>query len=278
MILRLLRSVWSRATAQSPETVAELPRDKQYRLASAHHRAPRDTHLRIMFDDMRVGAEPLMAFTDACALDSDSLVPPLKALHRPLASYFLARYFLYSLDLTGARAECGVFNGMSALVMCRAAKTRVADYDGANLHLIDSFQGLSRPGPEDHVQVQAAAAGAGGGSAYAEGALATSIHAVQEALRDFPRVAIHTGWIPEAFGELPDTKWAFVHLDVDLYAPTLASLEYFYPRLTQGGVIVCDDYSAPLFPGAHRAWDEFCAEHDLPYVVLDTGQSVIIKP
>ncbi|MCX7135454.1 MAG: hypothetical protein NTW47_02010 [Proteobacteria bacterium] len=64
---------------------------------------------------------------------------------------------------------------------------------------------------------------------------------------------------------MPDTKWAFVHLDVD-------------PRLTQGGVIVCDDYSAPLFPGAHRAWDEFCAEHDLPYVVLDTGQSVIIKP
>ena len=43
-------------------------------------------------------------------------------------------------------------------------------------------------------------------------------------------------------------------------------------------MIVCDDYSAPLFPGAHRAWDEFCAEHDLPYVVLDTGQSVIVKP
>ncbi len=260
----------------------ELPQDKQRRLAVAHLQAPRDLHLRIMFDDMRVGADPLIEFTHACARESDSFVPPLKALHRPLASYFLARYFVYALDLEGARAECGVFNGMSALVMCRAAKTRKPEFDGANLHLIDSFKGLSRPGEEDYVQVRAAGAsaedGTRAGSAYAEGALASSIHAVHDALRDFPRVTIHPGWIPEAFTKLPDTKWAFVHLDVDLYAPTLASLEYFFPKLTQGGVIICDDYSAPLFPGAHRAWDEFCADHEVPYVVLDTGQSVIIKP
>ena len=75
----------------------------------------------------------------------------------------------------------------------------------------------------------------------------------------------------------PPPRGCFVHLDVDLYAPTLASLEYFVPRLVDGGVIICDDYGAPLFPGAHRAWDRFCARHDLPFVVLDTGQSVILK-
>jgi hypothetical protein len=68
-----------------------------------------------------------------------------------------------------------------------------------------------------------------------------------------------------------------VHLDVDLYEPTLACLEYFYSRLAAGGVIICDDYGAPLFPGARRAWDEFCARHDVPFIVLDTGQSVILK-
>ena len=42
-------------------------------------------------------------------------------------------------------------------------------------------------------------------------------------------------------------------------------------------MIVCDDYVAPLFPGAQRAWDRFCKQENLPFVVLDTGQSVILK-
>jgi hypothetical protein len=42
-------------------------------------------------------------------------------------------------------------------------------------------------------------------------------------------------------------------------------------------VIVCDDYGAPFFPGASRAWDRYCGEHDVPFVVLPTGQSVILK-
>ena len=79
-------------------------------------------------------------------------------------------------------------------------------------------------------------------------------------------------------GPAPGTRCrSFVHLDVDLYAPTFDSLTYFYPRLSTGVVIICDDCGAPLFPGAHRAWDDFCEQHEVPYVVLDTGQSVIVK-
>jgi hypothetical protein len=96
-------------------------------------------------------------------------------------------------------------------------------------------------------------------------------------LRDFPAAAIHQGWIPAVFGQLPETRWAFVHIDVDLHEPTRDCLEYFYPRLCDGGVIVCDDYVTPLFPGAQRAWDAFCEARDLPFLVLDTGQSAILK-
>ncbi len=44
-----------------------------------------------------------------------------------------------------------------------------------------------------------------------------------------------------------------------------------------GGVIVCDDYGALLFPGARRAWYQYCEQNGLHFVVLDTGQSVILK-
>ena len=162
--------------------------------------------------------------------------------------------------------------------MCRTARTRRPDYDGTGMHLIDSFQGLSQPEREDYVDIETTVAGdTRSGAVYSEGSLASPVQNVRNALSAFPGVAIHPGWIPEAFATLPETPWCFAHLDVDLYAPTRASLEYFYPRLVDGGVIICDDYGAPLFPGAHRAWDEFCAAHDIPFVVLDTGQSVILK-
>ncbi|HSD42676.1 MAG TPA: TylF/MycF/NovP-related O-methyltransferase [Burkholderiales bacterium] len=68
-----------------------------------------------------------------------------------------------------------------------------------------------------------------------------------------------------------------MHLDVDLYAPTRACLEYFLPRLVSGGVVVCDDYGSSAFPGAARAWDEVCGDGALPFVELPTGQAVILK-
>lgn len=278
MLLRLLRSAFFNTPADQSELPVELPHERQLMLAAAHHGAPRDIHSRILFSEMRIGSNALVDFTNACARDSDSAVPPLKTLHRTLASYFLARYFLYSLGLAGARAECGVFTGMSALLICRAAQTGFPQYDGADLHLIDSFKGLSRPVREDHVSVRKNhASDIRSGTVYAEGALASSADAAKLSLREFPGVRIHPGWIPDVFETLPETPWSFVHIDVDLYEPTLASLEYFYPRLVHRGVIICDDYGAPLFPGSHRAWDEFCAHHNIPYVVLDTGQSVILK-
>ncbi len=97
------------------------------------------------------------------------------------------------------------------------------------------------------------------------------------ALAPFPGVSFHKGWIPAVFADLPETRWSFVHVDVDLYEPTYATLEYFYPRLVEGGVILCDDYGSAIFPGAQRAWHRFCDERDVRFVMLDTGQSVILK-
>jgi len=144
------------------------------------------------------------------------------------------------------------------------------------LHLVDSFEGTSGPADEDYFDTRG-----GDGSVVrsnvAQGSFPSVIDDVRSTLRDFPRTSIHQGWIPGVFGKLPETRWAFVHIDVDLYEPTRDCLEYFYPRLCAGGVVVCDDYVTPLFPGAQRAWDRFCKQRNLPFVVLDTGQSVILN-
>src|SRR2546430_11261444 len=47
------------------------------------------------------------------------------------------------------------------------------------------------------------------------------------------------------------------HIDVDLYTSTLACLEFFYPRLVPGGILLSHDYS--LLTGVKAAFTEFLA-------------------
>lgn len=280
MLLRMLKSFGRAKAGKSQSSSAagreradESPAEYVARLNAAHGSSPIDAHLGIVYGGLRVGDHDLLTLVKNCLRDSHAVVPPAKAFHRPLASFFLARYFLHSLDIVGERAECGVFVGTSSLLLCRAAQSRDASYAGAGLHLIDSFEGFDEPRDEDRFATRDGEREVTMG----KGGMAASIDYVHDTLKDFPGVSYHQGWIPAVFGGLAEAPWSFVHLDVDHYGPTYAGLAYFYPRLSPGGVIVCDDYGAPTFPGARRAWDQYCDGNDVPYVVLDTGQSVILK-
>jgi hypothetical protein len=66
-------------------------------------------------------------------------------------------------------------------------------------------------------------------------------------------------------------------VDVDLYEATLGSLDFFYPRLVPGGMLVCDDYGFTTCPGATRAVDEFMSGRPEPIIHLPTGQGLVIK-
>ncbi len=48
--------------------------------------------------------------------------------------------------------------------------------------------------------------------------------------------------IPDYLIENPELKIAFLNIDFDDYESTLSSLEYFYPRLVEGGILVLDNY------------------------------------
>jgi hypothetical protein len=57
---------------------------------------------------------------------------------------------------------------------------------------------------------------------------------------------------------------------------------FIYPRLCLGGIMVFDDYGAPLCPGARQARarqaiDKYFARTSIIPLVLQTGQAVIFK-
>jgi O-methyltransferase len=68
---------------------------------------------------------------------------------------------------------------------------------------------------------------------------AESVEAVEQLLSGFlSRIDIRRGWIPETFRGLENNRYAFAHLDVDLYQSTFDCCKYFYPRLVSGGIFV----------------------------------------
>lgn len=173
--------------------------------------------------------------------------------------YTLAQLLKLSLDLPGDVAECGVYKGGSAWLMCQAIRSH-----GKVNHLFDSFEGLSQPGPDD-------------GTYWSPGGLRIDEAVVRRNLAEFDNVAFHKGWIPAPFAAVRDLGFAFVHVDVDLFQPTLDSLEFFYPRLAPGGVMLFDDYGFVTCPGARLAVDRFFESRPERVVLLPTGQAFVVK-
>lgn len=173
------------------------------------------------------------------------------------------RFNLFNLvrsteDIPGDLAECGVHRGPSSYMMLKAAPNK-------HLFGFDSFEGLSSPGPRDNVQ-------------WRSGDLAVGIAVARENLAEFgDRVTLLQGWIPSRFAEVADKIFSHVHIDADLYEPTKASAEFFWPRLSPGGMMVCDDYGSVRCPGARVAMDELAASVGKRVAHLTTGQGLLIK-
>jgi hypothetical protein len=176
------------------------------------------------------------------------------------------KYTVYQLvrslhHIAGDAAECGVYNGSTAYFIARAG--RETGHERA-IHLFDSFAGLSLPAPED-------------GDYWHKGDLSMALGVATANLAGFPSVRFYPGWIPDRFHEVADRHFAFVHVDTDLYEPTKASIEFFYPRLVPGGMLVCDDYGSAICPGARKAMDDYFAGTGENIIDLPTMQGIVIK-
>ena len=62
----------------------------------------------------------------------------------------------------------------------------------------------------------------------------------------------------------PQTRISFLHLDLDVFAPTEYALNLLYERVVSGGVIVFDDYNS--VEGETLAVDNFIMRHNLNLV------------
>jgi predicted O-methyltransferase YrrM len=77
-------------------------------------------------------------------------------------------------------------------------------------------------------------------------------------MRKCNNYALYKGTFPQDNSQYAEhEQFSLVHLDVDIYTSVRDCLQFFWPRMVAGGVIILDDYNAPDCPGAKKAADEF---------------------
>jgi hypothetical protein len=209
------------------------------------------------------------SYRDGLLATQTSPVP----LQRRERFHSLVQLFRRTLSLQGLVAECGCFRGLSSYLLCCELKRAERGFDGQGYRIFDSFQGLSAPQPEDAVDDSDPQADKLR-QMTRPGQFSAALQDVREALSAFPRIGYFPGWIPEAFPDEPAARYRFVHVDVDVHQPTRDSLEYFYPKLVAGGILVCDDYG---WPGARKAVDDFSAKTGARFITTPHLQAYCVR-
>lgn len=171
-------------------------------------------------------------------------------------------YQLYTVTRNTAKvpgdiAEVGTYTGGSSSIIGEAKGDRA-------LHLFDTFEGLPDNTQED-----------GAKEHFFTGMYAASLEEVQKRMQGIPNVHFYKGLFPSTAGPVADKKFSFVHLDVDLYVATKDSLEFFYPRMSKGGVLISHDYINA--PGVIQAFTEFFADKPEPLIEMSGSQVLFVK-
>jgi predicted O-methyltransferase YrrM len=160
--------------------------------------------------------------------------------------------------IAGDVVECGVWRGGSTMAMAHALLRR--GDTARTLFLFDTFSGMPPPGARD-VQFDGVAAAALLAGAPRE-AHVWGVAALDDVRRNvestgYPpeRIRIVAGAVEETIPATLPPSIAVLRLDTDWYASTRHELVHLYPRLSDGGVLIVDDYGH--WRGARDATDEY---------------------
>jgi O-methyltransferase len=184
--------------------------------------------------------------------------------------------YIVRYGIEGAIVECGVWAGG---MMMAAARTLIEVGDTTrDLHLFDTFAGMTAPGDADVTRRGERAA-----DAYEQKWVPVERDEVRANMvsTGYPveRIDLVQGDVSETIPARAPERIALLRLDTDWYESTKHELEHLVPRVSPNGILIVDDYGH--WPGARRAVDEFLAGFDRPVFLSRTdytGRIAVLGP
>lgn len=169
-------------------------------------------------------------------------------------------------NIPGDIVECGVWKGGS--MMAVANTLMFLKKQNRRLYLYDTYEGMSEPTEHDKTFYGEQAVTLLEKNKNKEENLVWAYSAL-----DTVKKGMHSTTYPESKilyvkGKVEDTipgsipeKIALLRLDTDWYESTKHELEFLFPLLAKGGVLILDDYGH--WAGAKKAVDEYFTSHKI---------------
>jgi O-methyltransferase len=183
--------------------------------------------------------------------------------------------YVVDRDIPGGLAECGVWRGGSIMAMILTLQD--LGRDDRDLYLYDTFEGMTPPTEADG-QLEGKHAleiwnEAEGTEDRAWGHFFNPEIFNEDVVREnvlgtgYPAERVHfvRGKVEDTLpGQAPD-EVALLRLDTDWYESTKHELVHLYPRLSDRGVLIIDDYGH--WKGSRKAVDEYFAGDATPILL-----------
>lgn len=167
------------------------------------------------------------------------------------------------IDLPGEVCEVGVWRGAIGIVFGEIFKNK-------NIYLFDTFHGIPYSNEFDNVHRVGDF-----GENDRDPLYFSSFDEVKDMLSIYNNIKIYKGIFPSETSEfIYNKKFSLVHLDVDVYQSYKESLEFFYSKMVEGGLILLDDYAMSSCEGATIAVDNFCKENNIKIHSYSSGDGL----
>lgn len=174
----------------------------------------------------------------------------------------------HAIRIGGDFVECGVHTGIGS-----RAVTNFVDFEkqNATFYLLDTFEGLdSKYSTIKEMERNKKMGYDKRGDIYDQ---------VKETFKKYQNVKIIKGVVPETLAQVGSELISYLSLDMNCVGPEIDALEYFWPKMKSGGIIILDDYGyANSTNDQKEAHDKFAASKGVTILSLPTCQGIIIKP
>jgi len=173
-----------------------------------------------------------------------------------------------AVRLEGDFVECGVNTGIFSLAVCEYLQfARLPK----RFWLFDTYRGV----PEEQVSPEEEVLGSieHHASMYSE-----CYEVAKRNFAPYPNAVLVRGRVPDTLPGAGIGKVCYLSIDMNIVAPEIAAIEYFWDKLVPGAAVVLDDYGWAYYRPQKDAMDEFARRKNVPIMELPTGQGLIIRP
>ena len=163
--------------------------------------------------------------------------------------------------------ECGVCDGLTIYFALQNTIFQKKEY---NLYLYDAWAGMDNSILSESEK------------RFEDEYNFLELEQTKKNLSIFSRNSIHynKGFIPQSFSQYEKPKKInWLHIDLNSFKATISTLDYFWPEIEDGGVILFDDYALIGYEDTKKAIDDWINERmeQLMFFQYPTGQAIIIK-